>query len=69
MPPLLLWLESSRLTPEKWAITTLEVCDTNHERGSDGPMLITAADLARTLGANAFMLVGDGEGFMILHRP
>jgi hypothetical protein len=32
-------------------------------------MLITAADLARTLGENAFMLVGDGEGFMILHRP
>jgi hypothetical protein len=25
--------------------------------------------LARTLGANALMLVGDGEGFRVLHRP
>lgn len=31
----------------------------NRVRGF-GPMLITAEDLARTLEANALMLVGDG---------
>jgi hypothetical protein len=56
------------LTPEKRAKTTLEVCPMNHERGS-GPLLITAADLARTLRANPLMLVGDGKGFMVLYRP
>jgi hypothetical protein len=40
----------------------------NCERGA-GPMLITVTDLARTLGANALMLVGDGEGFGVLERP
>jgi hypothetical protein len=30
-------------------------------------MLITAADLASTMGANALMLVGDGEGFRVLN--
>jgi hypothetical protein len=56
------------LTPEKKARTTLEVCDMNCERGM-GPMLITTVDLARTLGANALMLVGDGKGFRVLERP
>jgi hypothetical protein len=56
------------VTPHKRARTTLEVCTMNHERCS-GPLLITAADLARTLGGNGLILVGDGEGFTVLHRP
>jgi hypothetical protein len=56
------------MTPEKRAKTALKVCTTNHERGS-GPLLITATDLARTLGANDLMLVGDCEGFRVLNRP
>jgi hypothetical protein len=40
----------------------------NQEQGYGGPLKITAADLARTLGANALRLVGDGEGFKVLHR-
>jgi hypothetical protein len=34
-----------------------------------GTMLITAEDLARTLEANALMLVGDGACFKVLERP
>jgi hypothetical protein len=56
------------LTPEKKSRTSLEVCNLNGVRGL-GPMLITAEDLARILGANALMLVGDGEGFRVLERP
>jgi hypothetical protein len=56
------------LTPEKKPRTTLEVCNLNGVRDLE-PMMITAKDLARTLGANAFMLVGDGEGFRVLERP
>jgi hypothetical protein len=48
--------------------TSLEVCNLNGVRGL-GPMLITAEDLARTLGVNALMLVGHGEGFRDLERP
>jgi hypothetical protein len=32
-------------------------------------MMITAEDLARTLGVYALMLVGDIEGFRVLERP
>jgi hypothetical protein len=32
-------------------------------------MLVTTEDLARTLEANALMLVGDGAGFKVLERP
>jgi hypothetical protein len=63
MLPLLSWP-----TPENKTRMTLEVCNLNGVRGL-GPMLITAEDLARTLGANALMLVGDGEGFRVLERP
>jgi hypothetical protein len=56
------------LSPEKRARTALKVCTMNHERGSR-PLLITATDLERTLGANALMLVGDGEGFRVLNMP
>jgi hypothetical protein len=56
------------LTREKKPRTTLEVCNLNGVRDLE-PMMITAKDLARTLGANAFMLVGDGEGFRVLERP
>jgi hypothetical protein len=56
------------LTPEKKARTMLEVCNFNGARGL-GPMLITAEDLARTLGANVLMLVGDSDGFRVLERP
>jgi hypothetical protein len=53
------------LTPVKKPRTSLEVCNLNGVRGS-GLMLITAEDLARTLGANALMLVGEGEGVRVL---
>jgi hypothetical protein len=56
------------LTREKRARIALEVCDMNCERKS-GPLLITTADLASTLGANALLLVGEGEDFRIMHRP
>jgi hypothetical protein len=56
------------MTPKKRARTALKVCTMNHERGSR-PLLITATDLERTLGANALMLVGDGEGFRVLNMP
>jgi hypothetical protein len=56
------------LTPQKRERSTLEVCDMNRVQGF-GPMLITAEDLARTLEANALMLVSDGAGFKVLERP
>jgi hypothetical protein len=56
------------LIPQKKARSSLEVCDMNMVRGF-GPMLITSEDLARTLEANALMLVGDGAGFKVLERP
>jgi hypothetical protein len=65
-PPLLLWSEPG--TPERKARTELEVCVLNQNRGADEPLKITTADLARTLKANALMMVGDGDGFWVLTR-
>jgi hypothetical protein len=56
------------LTPERKARTELEVCVLNQNRGADEPLKITTADLARTLKANALMMVGDGDGFWVLTR-
>jgi hypothetical protein len=57
------------LTPEKRARTEMEVCVIKQTREHEEPLNITTADLVRTLKANAFMLVGDGEGFRVLPRP
>jgi hypothetical protein len=56
------------LTPQKRAMTALEVCTMNNPRGF-GPMMITAEELRRTMEANDLILVGDGAGFQVLTRP
>jgi hypothetical protein len=56
------------LTPEKRAMTALEVCNVNREKEL-GSLLIIVGDMAWTLGANALMLVRYDEGFRVLHRP
>jgi hypothetical protein len=47
----------------------MEVCVMKQTREDEEPLNITTADLVRTLKGNAFMLVGDGEGFRVLPRP
>jgi hypothetical protein len=56
------------LTPEKKARTKLEVHVMNQSCDAEESLKITTADLARTLEANALMLVGYGEGFRVLLR-
>jgi hypothetical protein len=57
------------LAPEKKAKNEMEVYIGNL-RCEDGEALkVTTACLARTLEANALILVGDGVGFRVLPRP
>lgn len=56
------------VTPEKRAKTQMELVIQNHVRSSGDDWEITAADLARTLDANALMLIGDGERFRVVPK-
>jgi hypothetical protein len=53
------------LTPEKNARTKLEACVLNQNRGVEESVKITATDLARTLKANALIMVRDDYGWVL----
>jgi hypothetical protein len=53
---------------EKRAKTQLELMIHNHTRSGTEDWKISAEDQARTLQANALVLVGDGERFRVMPR-
>jgi hypothetical protein len=67
-PPLLLWLDLGWHLGKELRPSSRWRCRTNSKRMVN-LWKITSLDLARTLKANTLMLVGRGEGFIVMPRP
>lgn len=62
------WRLTKTYVKECDLLTQMDLAQLNHTRADGEDWLISAEDLARMLGANALLLVGDGERFRVIPK-